>query len=237
MKFLKFLILLMLIPSLAFGAASRDFDGAGDLLTYASQPYGTGSVTYEVASWINIDDKTKNPGNDFFMEGGTSAAKRRILFTIQSSNFIHSWWDASDLSASYTPNNGAWAFVTANYDGSSVRESWVDGTKIANDTNSSLNLISSSANIGGSRPGAGNGDMNGRISHHHTYTRVLNNYEREEIRWKPGTVTTNLKTYSPIWGTANPEEDLSGNSNTLTIVGTTANTSGPPVMFGGGLPT
>ena len=52
--------------------------------------------------------------------------------------------------------------------------------------------------------------------------------------WLPGSLESS-QGFWPIWGDST-EIDLSGKGNTGTVTGTTVDSSGPPVMFGGGLP-
>lgn len=74
--------------------------------------------------------------------------------------------------------------------------------------------------------------LDGRVAHLHVYERTLSQAEIREIMWHPGRITDSLTLYTPLWGLASPETDLSGRGNTATIVGTvTESFLGPPVTF------
>jgi hypothetical protein len=85
-------------------------------------------------------------------------------------------------------------------------------------------------------PGNPGNAVDGLLAYAHVYNRSLSIDERNIIRYCPGSITSGLVAYFPIWGSSDPEMNLITASETMTVSGPVESTDGPPISLGcGGL--
>ena len=238
----------MLIPSLCFGAGSRDFDGAGDYVTVTRVQ----SANTTVCAWFKLDDL--GDINQIYSQDQTSGATlRNFQFRVnitdgllQYINFVsNSVYSVASPSAMST---GVWIFACGSYDGETLElyQSSLNAAitaSIDTETTPSGNQDQDSptgVGIGcrlynGSSACLAGEEMDGRISSVMHHSRALSIWEINEQMIKPGMIVNSLIAYYPLFGDAT-EKDLSINQNSGAATGSIASTDGPPVMFGGGLP-
>lgn len=243
MKILKFLFILLLIPQICFGAASRDFDGVNDYIDTASTlgDIDSGPITY--CGWMNPE----NAG-----ESGLGYVVARIGTQQVSFNFQNSATRISLLVSRSTSNMsrrtadfsfGAWQSFCTTWDGGLTDETtsihiYRNGSEVTYDGGGTGSGTHNSADGEfeiGNRVSDTARSYNGALNYISVFNRVLSDYEIKEIYWKPEIIASGIQTHIPIWGDS-PEQDISGNNRDGTVSGATSINDGAPVMFGGGLP-
>lgn len=239
----------MLIPSLCFGAASRDFDGVGDYVKITRVQ----SANTTVCAWVKFDDA--GDINQILSQDQSSDAplKRNFQFrtaiTTPAVVYIAFVSDtAYTATGATTLNSGTWYYLCGSYDGETISvyqtslNSPITTTDATNTTPSGNQDQDSPAGVGigcrlynNAASCLGGEEMDGRISNVMHHSRVLSLMEMNEQMVKPGTITNSLIAYYPLFGDST-EKDLSPNQNSGSVTNSTTSTDGPPVMFGGGLP-
>ena len=256
MKILKFISILMLIPSLCFGASSRNFAGgtSTDNINHGSSFDDLFQSTMTISFWEKITgfDTTPRrvfnkgsdgggPGNGYFLDttsatGGACSGTARHNLIVRWSGTEATWCVNSAIST------GVWHFVAVTY----------NGTATTNDPSIFYNSVSQTVaeSVGpsgtitsdaafsyqvGNRETTKNRSFNGSIAYNSVHSQILTHPLIAESMYKPCSVPNGNVLCSPLFGDST-ELDLSGNANTGTVSGASAGTSGPPVMFGGGLP-
>ena len=135
-----------------------------------------------------------------------------------------------------------WQWIAFTFDNLSTTglRLYIDGSEDANSPASTASIDDSgggsTSTVNTMEGTLGGRDRNGNEAHCQAWQRTITAVEVQEARWKPGLVPLNLQLFAPHFGNASPEPDLSGNGNTGTITGAAESFSGPPVMFGDGLP-
>ena len=238
---IKFLIILMLIPSLCFGAASRSYDGTND------------KVSHGTDSSLNLTNTDSSLS--FWVKPGSNAlnferiAIKRVDvdnwgmcgYQFNAAEFWFSYREgASQVDMSLGLNTyaiGVWYYVNFQFD----TDTGTPGTGTIYVNLNNETLASESGVGGGTADGFltglrsdDGGDFSGQIAYIKKYSVELNAVERAELMWKPEMIP-GAKLFAPYWGDS-VEIDLSGNGFTGTPSGATTSSDGPPVMLGGGLP-
>lgn len=254
MKLIKFLALLMLIPGLCFGEATRDFDGDEDMINYGSGSSIDSFTLVTHAAWKRLEAYTQAAGAR--IQGKASTSMAQVGPSVASTCGVGSGGECLQFFADWSGTDGSWYtnqetvpinqwdFVSGTYNSGATTNDpviYVGGvsqtiTERTTPTTAFVDDASSDFRVGNNAIGPGIRDWDGQLGYHHYYNRILTAVEINEIMWKPGIIANGLFLFAPQWGAAT-EQDLSGNGNTGTLTNTTAvNTYGPPVMFGGGLP-
>jgi hypothetical protein len=253
MKILKFLAILMLVPSLCFGEASRSFDGVDDKISNTSVSSVLNSLTsITVSMWayrsgtgdtfpriIYKGDATSPSGNTGYWEIILDhVSSYRIQIRIPTTVNPNGWSPPADSTGQLSNSwmHIAFSMVDLNnlleqpkiYTNGILRTgtqtSVASGTKIT-DVN----------DIVFGDWGAGTRVLNGSIAYMQVYNEGLSAEKIKEIMFYPGSITNVLVGFWPLWGDST-EIDLSGNGNVGTVTGAATSSDGPPVCFGGGLP-
>lgn len=254
-KLSLFLSLLLLIPSLAFGAASSDFDGTNDHVDYNSALGAASATAYSCSSWVRLDhvNSDENIIGNFvtaqgvgfllFMDDVDSISGRTNTY-----NFFSAEAPPSDTARVVSATNAAittrFQSVSFSYEAASSTGGhlYID---FSEDANSPADF-SSQAFIGnpttnefwsGEEPSSATRDLDGRLGPVQCWNRTLSQVEIFQSLWLPGTVPQSLQLFNPNWDGAGTHFDLSGNGANGTVSGNvSASSDGPPVMFGMGLP-
>lgn len=247
-NFLKFLLVLMLIPQVCFGAASQTFNA-----TTSQEGCGSNSVLDNIfsgGSGGTIIASIKNAGvgennNGYIVSklvtGGWNFASAQASGT-RRLVFFH-FFSGTDLSVESASNSivdNTIQNVAITWDGSATATNvhlYIDGVEVsyAVQTNGTGTPDSDASHnfIIGNRA-AGDRTFNGDISYVKAYTRQLSIAEINEVIRVPSSIPDGNVLYRSMWEQSG--KDLSGNGNTCTSSNLSDSSNGPPVMFGGGLP-
>lgn len=240
MKILRFLMALMLIPSLCFGSASRNFDGTVDLITGStSDAYMTENGAASIVIWSNPAALANT-----ICRRTDATAVGNVGFLYAATGRLR-WFAGGGTSLDVQTNNsavstGIWQSYAVTWDGSTTATnvhiyiSLIEATYALQQNQVTPNNNSTAPLTIGNRDNLSS-DLNAKLAYLQIYSRVLTDWERSEATYKPGMIPSSELVFNPLWGDST-EIDLSGNGNTGSITGSITSTDGPPVMFGGGLP-
>jgi len=189
-----------------------------------------------VAMWFqsDIDETSTTP----FYWFDTDSARHAFYHNNNGSSKIQMYNDgrSTDFDVAWTTT--AWHHVIFMYNKTgNVQRVWLDGVEgtgttpggtwgsTALGTNAYLALRFSLTQI-----------YNGRLAHIHVYNRVIGDWEVNQLRFFPPSVPDGMLVYLPTFGTASPEEDLSGRGATATVTGPPdAFADGPPILMTAGV--
>lgn len=244
-KLFLVLTILFLVPSLCFGAASRDFDGVDDKINCGSNSVLDNLGPMTILAWIDTDSGGEVLLGNIVTKDNADTAGRWLFFLASSATayrFFKDFDGASDLSVITNSFGGTGKrAVSMTWDGSLTATNvhiYVNGVEAtystqANGAGSAVSDASIALYIGN----RDNVDLtfDGRISYVQIWNRVLNINEITQATTFPGSVSNGLVGFWPLTGDS-PETDLSGNGNTGTVTGAATSTDGAPVVFAGGLP-
>lgn len=246
MKIFKFLTCLMLIPSLAFGGASRNLDGISDGIDI-SKPGGlvVGTDSFTRMIWI------------FWTQGDDTIDE--TIFHQQDGTGVGRGWlriddDGASCSGTDPMVSGLGGISTC---GSGTSQNvWIHAAIVSNESDGTITGYKNSVQdltasvtveaatgilrIGLHKTSTAE-DFEGQVAHSVLCEGAMSPGAIIEMALNPEAASpaycgSGYYNYLPVWGTSSPESDLSGNGLTGTLSGTTESSNGPPVMFGGGLP-
>ena len=237
-KLLLLISCIFLIPSLAFGAASRDLDGTNDKISFgnSSSLDLTGDWTYSI--WIKRD--VDNEEHGVFSKFSSPSTGRQIYITVESAKQVRV--DVPYIKTilrsgvGNTISAGVWTYLSVTKSGTTWKI-YFNGVE----KNSAVDATAQESSTQNTEIGYDNGNVtpslyfDGKVSYSKIYNRALSVNEINEDMINPGSVANGVVNFSPLWGDS-PEVDLSGNGNVGTVTEATTSTDGPTVMFGGGLP-
>lgn len=228
--------------------ASRSFDGtsAGNVLvTRYSAIDNVFSGGGTCCAWININSSGENergsicaktagsnsasPTSGWGFNIRTQSATDRIQFFNRFSVGLGVWYTDGALTAN------TWYFVAVTYDSDSssndptiyIDESSQTLTEAVSPTVTYNSDASNDFYIGDTLNS--DREFDGEICHLHLYDTVLSIDQIKELRYKPGSIRSNLQLYIPVMGADSPERNLSGVGGTGTVTGTTSVAEGPPI--------
>ena len=243
MKLLKILIVLMMIPVLAWGASSSDHTEP----TSPEVDYGSGTsldnfAQLSMAVWVKVEVNQDNADgvmgkNPKFLDitGGEAGCANTSSFRFGAtrSDGFECW-----VAADNTVPVGVWKHIVATIDTNDTGDNalfYLDGVSVSvNKEVERAGTMGADADNNLLSPGA---DFEGQFNFPMYYNRELSALEASEIRWKPEMIPSGRFLLGAHWTGASPTDDLSGNGNTGTwAADVTTSTDGPPVMFGSGLP-
>lgn len=248
MKILKFLTILMLISKLCFAGASTEFDETGDVYSVSSS-LSVSSASF-ISAWVNLDS-TSEAG--CFVKAGSGSTGAGLCVGSNDAdtagNHLLGLFEAVRWIDSNTSIGTGWHHVAIDIEINTDETTLVlDGVDLGDFGNGVLLAAATSSGIGGYAD-ATTRLVDAGIAYVHVITatspvsdtigvpdRVIN-----ELMWKPEhwhfRDIAVLRTLAPLWMAASTEQDLSGNAVAWAVAGNPAESgSGPPVMFGGGLP-
>ena len=231
----------LLFSSLCYGGGSRDFEkDESDSVNVGTITDPTTAIT--ISMWLNRESIVENAGI-FCKEFGPGNPWLSYCVKVQSGGQLTmnvSFGTSGTLEWCRTNPlvNGKWIHFIGTWQSGGNVDCYVDGVENEEaDTGTATGTIGYGAFdtfIG--RNQLDIAFFDGLISDVHLHTRRLSASEREEVRWKPGSVTNGLIGYWPLRepGTNPQIADLSGNGNHGTNSGSSESFSGPPVTFLGG---
>lgn len=237
MKILKFLSILLLIPSLVFGAGSRDFEsGSSEYVTIGTPA----ALKYNRSFTLSIWTKPESTGTHALISYACRGYYFRKSSGTEKVEFIKSQIASIGVSNSAL-STGLWQHVSVSVGagGTANVNFYLNGASDGSTTtsltffdsaNQELRVGAEENCIGSATSEYQDGVLAYAIIHSSELTQPLITNEV----YLPGSTGT-IGAFWPLWGES-PEQDLSGNNNTGTLTGTTAVNDGPPVTFGGGLP-
>lgn len=249
MKKLVLFLLCMAWASLVQAGGSRSFDGIDDRVEVA-QSTSWNVNTISASFWINSTEvwdtgwwpgdamicgiPTSGPGSKDWAIGGEieGGINGRLITTSGPST-----GGDTNINSLNAVTDGVWHFVIFTRNGSGgANVLYVDGNQDGTATDSGGNINGArKLNLGGEDIHSGGQYLDGLLAYYQHFTRVITSYEREEIRWNPGSVVENASIFLTMWGSS-PEPDLSGTGNSGSIAGASESGGGPPVFQGQGLP-
>lgn len=244
---LKFLLVLMLIPSLCFGSASRDFDGTGDLVCKedptlsdfpSSQPVG-------VAIWLFPDTVTGFQA--LVLMGERTGTDSGWRIALNEAVFRFTTLNVKDYETALTATISEWQLITASLDSGfdvtfrhylpSTNTLTINKRNHTADMNppsaGSDFMVGATQTTTSSSCGTTSNSLDGQLAYAQVYKQTFTETDVRQLMFLPDSIPN--VAYWTLWGDS-PEPDLSINSNVGTITNATTSTNGPPVMFGGGLP-
>lgn len=232
----KFLIPLLFIPQVCFGAASTDFNAT---TTKSVTSYSTHNSAITYCSWY-ISDGAGEGGLGRFIEKREAGTQVELLT-------MSSGLGAVELSRNFSggvafwritkPSDSVWHHLCFTYDSSSATNDPVFYLEGASATITTDSNSTGTANTNTDKYVIGNrGDQtrtfDGRIVFTALYSSAISSVLINEIRFKPEMAPSNLLFLQDF----DTSVDMSGRGVTFTNTSTSASSDGPPVMFGGGLP-
>lgn len=237
---LKFLSILLLIPQVCFGSASRLFTAASSEYATNSSATGldmtTGVTIVSYAGYFKVSSFGSPAGcfDDTVFAVDKSSDGWGLAVGVNSGNKIIVFTQGGNSGCQSSLSTGQWYYATSVFDqsGNSLNI-YLDGTNVytsaayTNDSAAASPVVRFGANATPANY------FNGNLSYQQLFIRSISLVEMAEMRWKPGIIPS--PGFWTFWGDST-EIDLSGNGNSMTLTGTTTSSDGPPVMFGGGLP-
>lgn len=240
MKSLVLFLLCLFLTTPVWAGASRSFDGTDDEIT-AGDVLNVTTGNVSVCAWWN---GTEDASADAILGRIESdAANDNGYLLRQDTTDVNSFkvgdGTAGIASTATTDTDAAWFWVCGTWDGAgNTTIIYVNGIQEDTDTATVGSLTATAALQFGETNNDG-GDAAGLISYGGVTLNVLTIVEVNESMWKPElfVITPSSPSLWPLWGSNSPEIDLGSADRGGTIVaGTAASASGPPVMFGDGLP-
>lgn len=237
----------MIIPSLCFASASRDFDGSNDKINCGAGASLDITSDITLCQWIQFDtfsataynmaSKDKDTGGRAFTMDWNTV----VLFVSAQYRFYINGGAGADiiLSSTYTTHAGIWRYVCGTWlDSTDKINLYVNGVSDATEgttTTSTIPTATANFTIAAREYADFNDFGDGKYSFTHLFARVLSVPEINNLMWLPDSVSGSMRGYWAILGDST-EKDLSGNGNDGTITESTLSTTGPTVGFGMFLP-
>lgn len=243
---MKKLIWLFLAWCLFFNGASRDFDGVGDIINCGSAFTFLDALTPKtMIAWIypeTLGESSAGRIGNWVNSAATAGGTWRLDNTGGNCMVFQHVGTTTLLrrSSAGTITLNKWTAVAMTWDGSTTAANvhlYIDLIEPSYQTTTngvSLGVDGTTDFIIGNIT-SGIRTFNGNIAYVQIFDVVLTNSEIRQATYIPGSITRGLVGYWPLWGTASPEQDLSGNGNTGTLTGTTENFNGPPVQLTSGV--
>ncbi|MDX1532831.1 MAG: LamG-like jellyroll fold domain-containing protein [Nitrosopumilaceae archaeon] len=171
-----------------------------------------------VACWARLSELTNNFYTLYAKAAGTGTA---VSFINARGPSAPSGADSygTDMGGTLTSGGTAstdvdvWIFLSLTWSsgGSGTLNIYRNGTSIASSTR---NPAAASGNCRiGSYMGLNTANWHGEVAHAHFYDTNLSIPQLKQIMYRPGTITSNLLAYYPLWDDSNTQRDLSGNGN------------------------
>ena len=237
MKIFNFLTLLLLIPSLCFGAASRSFDGTDDEIDMGNVlDVTTGSVS--VCAWVK---PTEDAETDTWLGKKTGIAldpSAQPGYVLRQGSGDKGVFGADDGTTTRNATgtidpDGVWTHYCGVWNGSTdVAEIFANGVSEATNSTGAIGSLTNTVVLQSGGTANNANDSLGLQSHSHVFLSVLTVQQINDAMWFPERSGAIPDGYWPFWGDS-PEIDLSLNANTGTVTGATTSTDGPPVAYGG----
>lgn len=242
LKFLVNRFLLIFFIPFIIGAASVDIPNSDSWLRddalSSSFNMTAGSSDFSVGMWARQDSFTDTKScffahtedNSTFSDGWgvslTTGGTAIQLFTV----------GANSGDQSITVTTGKWHFYYFEFLQSSTTISiYQDGSLIYQDTSyantSAITTPEIVIGVEQDNPTPADTNMDGAVAYIQFFNRGLNEAERENIRWCPGSITNGLIEH---WLLINNFNAFLNPTNNLTNTGTSLISDGPPISFCGG---
>ena len=140
----------------------------------------TGSSAYTMCVWVQWPTGTwpsnAGPLGGMIGIGNAATNNQTNQFRTNNTNGLMNYWYANDLTATSTLSPASqWFNAVAQWDGT-TRKIWVNGTQIASDATSGLNVTSSLLQVGATNTG-GIENLRGTIGQALIYNRALTSTE------------------------------------------------------------
>lgn len=234
---MRYLALLLLIPSLAF-AQSRDFDGSTDYLENTTWG-GSTAVALAMAGWFYLDGDSNSTNT---MVGINDTGSTNQYFEIDIA-----MGDADEALRCVTRAGGflaaedadtasdQWVFGGCAHWGLSDRRVYTNFTETTNGSTSSAPSGLDAVSVGNSNVSGNARWFDGKIAMVAIWTGIQGIRPMAELEagmWPEWVRTDQLDAFWTFWADGTGEPDISGNGEDLSEQGTPARHSlGPPVFF------
>lgn len=214
---------------------SRNFDGAADKLIFQS----VSQTVLTACAWVNLDSAGNSdfprifdsPAYQFYFGKDTTTPLSGNDNTLKFSSIrtVDGVWNTPASSHA----NSSWVHCAVAYDSAStatVPFMWLNGVfqTVATQTPPVLGQVDNAGSGYIGNNAASDRALNGKIAHLMLFNRQLTDGEIKMCMRLPGSITSGLTGYWPMFGDASPEADLSGNKRNATLVGTNK-FNGPPI--------
>ena len=243
MKTLKLLIVLMLIPSLAFGGASTDFNGSTSDVNVGFEIETVISGSGSVSWWADADQAFNGSTTEVWWGGITNNGQPEFSCQKFSDNNIYCGYAASGnddrvtlaASAVNFPQN-VWANYTLTWTNTGTTTLYLNGVSIGTKPNTTEQTTNKNFRWGEQTFNDPTQNWDGQMAYMRIMNRNIPAWEVSENRFRGESFSSGKVVEHILFSGSGTELDLSGNGRTGTYTSTSAVTTGPPVMFGSGLP-
>lgn len=212
---------------------ARDFDGLDDDIdvTWGIDPNTT---TFTLVGWVKADSFNGTSNCVIAQQLDGTGAGRTILSAINSSgNYkLETVIGGVSTPGSTTLSTGVYyhVAVTTSSTGSGTVNIYLNGVL---DGTSTRDPEAANGHLRFGRhksPSTSNEEWDGRMAHFLCYNRTLSAAEIKQCMYYPGSIKNGLVFYLPLFGSASPEPDYSGNGKSGTLEnGTASSTDNPPI--------
>ena len=228
---------------------SRSLDGVDDQINCGSganidnlaQGDLSGCIWMRIRTLSSTSTDT-NYRSRLMQKRATSVASAGWLFNLRDSQALQftSIEDIVGADAVYISNTSAfslnvWAHAAFVYTFSTkTAKLYVNGVEVSYATQTvgdgtAFNDADNSLSIGRSNIGVETQVVDGDLAFAELFSRILTINEIRQLMSYPGSMGNSWKGFWPLWGTAFPEPDYSGNGNNGTVTGATKGAGDPPV--------
>lgn len=206
---------------IAFGNASRDFDGVNDYIDLGSPIIPADGAAHDltVAFWFNID----SAADEIFLSQYNAASGVRSVFRVLSNSLTFWKGGTTYLTHTLSPSTSQWYHACFTFEATGALKLYVDGVEV--DTGTSTASWSSISTKIGAFTGTSPSYCDGRICDVRIYGRTISASEAADLAAGTDISSSNLLG----WWLVNTDDvlDYSGNGNDGTNNGSTYSTDGP----------
>ena len=252
MRLLYVLVALLLQTPWVWAGASRSFDGTNDSIGWGSIANLANESNLGCGCWVVNNNLTQDHfilGNNvdstdggilFLTDDVGSSSGRTNTYKIfiqepSASGGSNCFVEAASSSALAS----TWQWIAFNFSAAGSVRLFIDGTEDANSPGSCTNVSNSGGGGDAFTMGettSGTLDRSGNMAYCQCWSETRGLVTLEQARWLPETFPSAPELTAPLFGSDSPEIDLSGDGNSGTVAGAGEDVTGPPVMFGLGLP-
>jgi len=229
--------------------ASSTFDGSGDYLTWGTFIPVSGTSKRSICSWIKANDSSGFLTISSWGDADTGTAGSGYRFKINdSTDRLRTEVNSGNEVANTTDvsNGSTWYWVCSVLTGTNITDvvhyvnNTDDGTASSTaraiNTSTTCDLMIGTQHTGACSPN-GTTYYSGEMSNLLIFNEQITAVSMAELMFNPSAVPGGLVFFDPMWDGSNTHRDLSSNAKSGTVNGNVdGSASGPPVMFGGGLP-
>ena len=239
----RLIAIILLIPALCFGEASRTFTGGTTNRVSPGNVHNVTTGNFTISAWFKGSENAANDGIIVKKRTISAITAGYALYQNATDNLSVFVADgvATNGCSSGRDLDGQWTHATFTWNGTSDAPVLYENAVGACITAVvAMGSLTNTFNFMIGNNGLGNEAANGDIAHASFYNVVLNDWQRREKMLKPDMpLKPNDTNFShwPVWGQSGTnEKDWSTLNLTGSVSGTALSTDGPPVMLASGFP-